>query len=835
MKNLKAILFEDSILKLGLILITISAGLFFIEESGLFELSEGTAFGTFCFNYSASLVFFFVVIFKGFRRLHYWVLLLVLWFISAFALNLSFSVFNTSVTWLSVVICISTIAIIISVFINELSSEMKHVLVFFLGIAFLLFIYYSVYLTSMYLIGIFAAIALGLSLHVFVPMGLAIATFITIKKAVRGSKSLKMALGAGLLVPIVACSIFIWQWKSINNQVNLAINHNTLSEGKLPTWVVISQNIPKNAIAQRIIKAGIVYKTANLGDNWFWGNWNKASFDEPMQHDPFIVIASLFGGDLNLDEKERIKILEAMYDSRHQAQERLWSGDKLKTANVITNVKIFPEYRLAYTEKTLTVHNTETRGVRAWLGKQEAIYTFHVPEGSVVSSLSLWIDGKEQKSRLTTKAKADSAYQEIVGVEQHDPSVVHWQEGNTVTARIFPCTPEENRKFRVGITSALRKQGDMLTYESSYFDGPSPDDAAEAVQVSFSKKPEGLNMPNFDEISEGVYTADRLYQPDEQITFKAPPLANMPFAFAGKGYQLKDYLPQTTSFNPESIYLDLNASWTTSELDELWPVIKTKKVYYYDGKLEALTEENRGNVYSRMSKLNFSMFPVNEIIHPESSLLITKCAETSPNLHDLDESEVGKALTNYLPNAKPLQLYNIDTNLTPYLKALKEMRVFTYNEGDVATLQSRLAKHEFIHSQEDSTHVVLAQSGLVIEQTADTLKTGNAPDHLLRLFAYNDIMKKVGPHYFDKTYVQPDIIDEANQAFIASPVSSLIVLETQKDYERFGIDENKNSLQNASAKSSGAVPEPGEWLLILVVIGVINFLVYRNKHVQPEL
>lgn len=835
MKNLQAILFKDSTVKLGLILITISAGLFLMEGSGLFELTEGTAFGAFCFNYSASLVFFFVVIYKGFRRLHYWVLLLALWFISAFALNLSIPVFNTSVTWLSVVICISTISIILSVFMNELSSKMKHVVTFFLGMAFLLFIYYSVYLTSMYLIGIFAAIALGLSLHVFVPMGLAIVTFITIKRTVRCSKSLKMALGAGLLVPVLACSIFIWQWKSISNQVDLAINHNTLSEGKLPTWVVVGQTIPKSAIAQRIIKAGIVYTTANLNDSWFWGGWRKASFDEPKQHDPFIVIASLFGGDLNLDEAERIKILEAMYDSRHQAQERLWSGDKLKTANVITNVKIFPEYRLAYTEKTLTVHNTEKGGVRAWAGKQEAIYTFHVPEGSVVSSLSLWIDGKEQQSRLTTKGKAESAYREIVGVEQHDPSVIHWQEGNTVTARIFPCTPEENRKFRVGITSPLRKQNDMLTYESSYFDGPSPEDATEAIQVSFSKKPAGLNMPNFDEISEGVYTADRPYQPDEQITFKAPPLADMPFTFGGKGYQLKDYLPQTTNFNPEAVYLDLNASWSASQLDELWPAIKTKKVYYYDGKLEALTEDNRDNVYSRMSKLNFSMFPVNEIKHPETSLLITKCAETSPNLHDLDESEFGKALTNYLPGAKPLQLYNIGTNLTPYLKALKEMRVFTYNEGDVAMLQSKLTKHEFSHSQEDSTHVVLAQSGLVIEQTADTLKAGNAPDHLLRLFAYNDIMKKVGPHYFDKTYVQPDIIDEANQAFIASPVSSLIVLETQKDYERFGIDENKNSLQNASAKSSGAVPEPGEWLLILVVIAVINFLVYKSKHVQPEL
>ncbi|QTE35246.1 hypothetical protein J3L18_19090 [Mucilaginibacter gossypii] len=64
MKNLKAILFEDSTVKPGLILITISAGLLLMEGAGLFELTEGTAFGAFCFNYSASLVFFFVVIYK---------------------------------------------------------------------------------------------------------------------------------------------------------------------------------------------------------------------------------------------------------------------------------------------------------------------------------------------------------------------------------------------------------------------------------------------------------------------------------------------------------------------------------------------------------------------------------------------------------------------------------------------------------------------------------------------------------------------------------------------------------------------------------------------------
>jgi XrtN system VIT domain protein len=832
MKNIRAIISQDNVIKTGLILITISAGLFCIEEFGLFKLTEGTAFGAFCINYLASLVFFYIVIYKGFKRLHYWVLLLVLWFISAYSLNRSMNVFDESVTWLCVVIWLSVIALILSVFMDELSRFSKHAVVFLLGIALMLFVYYGIYLTSIYILGVFAVIALGFSLHVFVPAGLAIATIITLKKSLKGSRSLKVAFAAGLLVPIIACGIFIWQWKSINKQVNLAINHNTLSEGKLPNWMVIAQNIPKNALAEKIIKAGIVYKTANLNSNWLWSDFGHLTFGEQKKHDPFVVIASVFGGELNLDESERIKILQAMYDSRHQAQERLWNGDKLSTANVITNVQIFPEYRLAYTEKTLTIRNSAEYG---WWSRGEAIYTFHVPEGSVVSSLSLWIDGKEERSRLTTKGKADSAYHQVVGVEQRDPSVLHWQEGNTVSVRIFPCTTQENRKFKVGITSPLLKRGDILSYQSTYFDGPTAEDATEGIQVSFSKKPEGLNMPNYNETSAGVYTADRYYQPDEEITFKAPPLAVTPFTFAGHSYQLKDYQPQTSVFNPERIYLDLNADWTSNELNELWPAIKNKKVYYYDGKLEKLTGEDRDAVLTRMRKLNFSMFPVNEIKHPETSLLITKCAETSPNLHDLDESEFGKALTAYLPKAAPLQVYNIGNSLTPYLKALKEMRVFIYNEGDMATLQNRLTKHQFTNPLEDPEHVVLAQSGLVIAQTADTLKTGSAPDHLLRLFAYNDIMKKVGPHYFDKTYVQPDIIDEANQAFIASPVSSLIVLESQDDYKRFGIDENKNSLQNASTQSSGAVPEPGEWLLILVVLGVINFLVYKNKHVQPEL
>jgi XrtN system VIT domain protein len=112
--------------------------------------------------------------------------------------------------------------------------------------------------------------------------------------------------------------------------------------------------------------------------------------------------------------------------------------------------------------------------------------------------------------------------------------------------------------------------------------------------------------------------------------------------------------------------------------------------------------------------------------------------------------------------------------------------------------------------------------------------TGKAPDHLQRLFSYNDIMRKTGSRYFAQDYITDELIGEAEKSFVVSPVSSLIVLETQDDYERFGIENNMNSLKNASMKSSGAVPEPHEWMLIIFAAGSMLYLVYRSGKQTPQ-
>ena len=499
--------------------------------------------------------------------------------------------------------------------------------------------------------------------------------------------------------------------------------------------------------------------------------------------------------------------------------------DDLKTVSVISNVKLFPEYRMAYTEKMLTISNNSKW---QW-GSEEAVYTFHLSEGSVISSLSLWINGKEEKSRLTTKAKADSAYHQIVGVENHDPSVVHWQEGNTVSVRVFPCTTAENRRFKIGITSPLSKQGDKLVYENVFFDGPDASNALETMQVTCEGKTGGLKLPDeFKLVSPGIYQADRAYKPDLRIECSAPVLSDVAFKFDDTAYQVQDYHLKYNSFKPDNIYLDLNSSWSQADFQQVWLAVNKMPVYVYNDKLIRLNKNNIQEVYDSMSEQNFSLFPLNVIQFPESALVISKSSGTSPNLNDLEGSDFASELTGYLKTPRHIRFFNMGNELSPYLKALKELRVLNYVSGSPADLQRLLHQQLFIQDQEDSETVVIGNAGLMIKKVKG-LPAQSAPDHLLRLFAYNDIMKKTGPVFFSDSTMQPGIISEAEKAYIVSPVSSLIVLETQKDYERFDIKENKNSLKNASMKSSGAVPEPKEWMLLLLCAALIAYTLLNQK------
>jgi hypothetical protein len=82
-----------------------------------------------------------------------------------------------------------------------------------------------------------------------------------------------------------------------------------------------------------------------------------------------------------------------------------------------------------------------------------------------------------------------------------------------------------------------------------------------------------------------------------------------------------------------------------------------------------------------------------------------------------------------------------------------------------------------------------------VESSAETTTlTGlKAPDHLLRLYAYNHILQQIGGHYFQKDYLVDSLVTEAARANVVTPISSLVVLETQADYQRFDIKKPTDS------------------------------------------
>ncbi|WP_187263514.1 XrtN system VIT domain-containing protein [Pontibacter beigongshangensis] len=813
----------------GVGLVLLSLLLFLLPEWDLVPKNV-ELFGIFMFNYCLAAGYLLILGVSGclkFRspsfRPENLFLYLVLALISCFSLNREIPIFQDSAQWLDLYLITLGVAMVGYTFRVNLPVVARHLLLFWLGAGLMLMLYYALYLAPLYLIGVVGALFIGIGLHVLVPLQVVVCLVLVAIRAWRENDRFIYSFGGGAVLPLLFLVHFLGQWYERNNQLSQLQNDYIIQDNtELPRWVTISQQLPPDQFTEKLIKSELVYQVPS--ENFSAWDFPSTNFDEVKQHDPLVMIAAFLFGKPALDADERIKILESLYDARHHAQQRLWTGRSLSTTRVVSQVRLFPQYRISYTEKVLSIRNSHPR---TW-NQQEAIYTFHLPEGSVVSSLSLWVNGIEEKAALTTQSKADSAYTTIVGRERRDPSVVHWQEGNTVSVRIFPCTPVENRQFKIGIISPLRAEAGQLVYDNIYFSGPSATGAPETAMVYLEALTSDLALPpDFKEEKPGQHRFQGKYRHDWQIRLAPPALSTDAFNWQGHRYYLAPQTITAEHFAPQRIYLDLNSSWSEAEATAVWETVQHRKVYVFDGEMIKLTEENRELLFDRLLDQGFSLFPLHRIREPEQALLISKSTLNSPNLQDLKGSGFSAQLAEKLPHQTPIRMYHLGPHLSPYLKTLKELQVLAVNTGSTTELQEQLRQQKFIRTYTSDAEVAIGASGLSLIRTAASAAPASAPDHLLRLFAYNHLLQQIGANYFRKGFIEEQHLEEARMANIVSPVSSLIVLETQEDYDRFGIEKSKDTLENASIKSSGAVPEPEEWALIMVVLLLVATLTLK--------
>ncbi len=823
----------NKLLNAGLILIPVM--LIVLVFTSLKHSVNGDFFedsGGFFVNYIFAIGYFLIVLinnrpFFKFRQIDKRLIIisLILFSISSFTLNNSIVIFAQFTLWVKIYLIFFYGAFLGIIYIEKMPRILRYLVFLFLGAGIVMTTYFAVYLAPIYHISIIGLIFFGLTIHLLIPLLITIAVIIIYSK-LKKTKTEKILFYSGLFIPILITIVFLFQWSNFKNVIHKSTSSIiTRPDNTLPEWILLCQDMPTDRFSQKIIKGNLAYDTFKD----MWNGWGRTMFDEVKRHDPLVNVGIAFLGDINLDRDTRVKILKSQFNARHLAQRKLWSGRNLGTIEVLNNIKVYPDYRLAYSEKIITVKN-----FNQWdRNQQEAAFTFYLPEGSVATSLSLWIDGKEEKSRLTTKSKADSAYVSIVGVERRDPALLHWQEGNTLTVTVFPCTPKENRRFKIGITTPLEKVDDILKLQNVYFDGPVTYDILETSQIVFESENEikNIDVPKgFKKGLENNYTYNGKFRPYWEVSCTATELSQNEFFFNQHSYSINEIGKQSYNFNPDKIYLDINKSWSENEFNEILTLFSEKQIYVHHDKLIKVDKDNKSEVFKILGKKNFSLFPFNEITDWENSLVISKSTELSPNLTDLEGSQFLRELIEKINSSdKKINLYQIGEITSPYLKSLKEFQIINFHSGNLSELSEIINKGYFYQYNSDTSKINLDIAGVCIQKGTKQVQS-KAPDHLLRLFAYNTLMKQMGRNYFnkDKDYID-GLVEIANEAYIVSPVSSLIVLETKKDYDRFNIPENENSLKNASIKSSGAVPEPEEWLLIFLFIGILTVLFLNKK------
>jgi XrtN system VIT domain protein len=817
---------------IGYALLMLSSVLYILFT--VLNLDEGESVTSFIVHYMLSLLYVVLLIIDGsygirksWRKIniHKTIILLNLFLVSAYSLNRTIAVFQDSTDWLCVYLITTSLGTLSYRFYNQLPTWINRLQNIILGSALVLYIYLAIFVAYAYGIATIGIIFFGVGMHVYVPVTLCTGCIFLLLHTAGRKKSIYYPVLVGALATIAYAASFSIEWSNRIAKIDRIANQSVIySDTELPAWVTIAQSVKNDWISKRILKSDLVYSTP--------GEWNfdRVSWSEVKQHDPLVCIASRFS-KVSLSPEDRVKILQALFNGRHQAQERLWSGDNLSTSYVVSDIDIYTDLRIAYTEKYINIRNHA--GAHQWWGDtEEAIYTFQLPEGSVVTSLSLWIAGKEEKGILTSKQKATKAYKTIVGVESRDPSVIHWQEGNTVSVRVFPCNRNEERKFKIGITSPLAESNGKVYYNNITFRGPNASEATETTRVRFIGPQDMIELPSdFSVDKKGDYISEHPYDSRFSFSFKAIPLRENHFTFNGYTYSIAKHQPRLELVSLKTLYLDINHAWSREEIDALSALTKRYEVYVYtDQEMVQLTDANWKTIAYTLQEQNFSLFPFHLIKNIKTSLVITKGEELSPHLKDFKESKFAESVSKFFGAGMNVRVFNLGENTATYINTFRELRGLAFAEGSTTELLDHLGDNTFPLTEESDESIVLHAADMTITKVKEEKAVeNNAPDHLARLFAYNNIMRRVGANYFNDDYINESLIDEAATAYVVSPVSSLIVLETLEDYNRFGIHNQDNSLLNASKNSSGAVPEPHEWALIILFLLFVTYTIYQSK------
>ena len=764
----------------------------------------------------------FLILRKREKYIHLLPFLFLNWLIGCFCLNTSISIFEDLPVWIymtTLIFCITNFFIY-----KELKENYSTLALFFInGVSYTVILYYTLYLLPIIPFSIIGIILLGIGFYGLVPLIISFIHLISITKSFQENKIYFNSFALGFLTVVIALVAFVIRLNIESEKITQNVTITSFDyNDDLPNYIKISQNLEPNFFNEIFLKKDIVYK----GPEEFFSfrglnSFGTKQFNERKIHNPFITIAYIFCKDLNLDNDDRISILKSNFDTRLETEEQLWSGEDLFTKNIKEDVKLYPESRLAYTEITMNIACEKD----TWEDK-EAIYSFQLPEGSVATSLSLWVNGMERKGVLTTKEKAQAAYKQIVGVESRDPSLLQWREGNKVVVRVFPINYKTPRTFKCGFTTPLKAEDNEMKYESISIKGPNISNAVTVSRIQLKGNAKVQTSKDFDLKNNTYINESTGLDSWQAVVPLSKTLLLNSFVWKDKIYEVKDIQKTIVPLTASEIILDLNSNWTISEIESFLK-LKGKQFYVYsDKEKKEINKENYRDLQYEFKKLHYSLLPLYKIT--KNSLIITKCGTFSANFDELEESNYLKKIRTET-KGQNLKVINISAEINPFWQTAKEQKYVEYYQTTLNNSLKMIKENHFItfKTAENLVNIESAQISIQ-ENLKDSISKSSGSNHIYRMYAFGKVLEEQVKIQGD-TLAANKYITLAKDANIVTPISSLIVLETDEDYKTNGIEKNVDTLANASINNDGAVPEPHEWALIFIACTTLFFYYRKSK------
>ncbi len=646
-------------------------------------------------------------------------------------------------------------------------------------------------------------------------------------------------IGITLLTSIAYSAYYKLEWDhaiDVLRKPDIEIGHNRI-DGDLPSWVRKAARFPVNHVTEMVLQPNRSMDFALFG---------LQSLFDPLAFLSSVNFSILHTQERNISFEESGKMLHLLFGRSFAHLNRLWDGKSLITTDIDSHVQLYPHLRLAYTETTLSVFN-ESRERGTVLGfdgvirytPEEAIYTIRVPEGSICTKLSLWIDGQEQPARLTFPEKARKAYRTIVGMERRDPSYIEWLDGNRLRLRIFPVNPDQYRTVRIGIVSPLRVESGQLHYDRIALDGPD-DLASQKVQVDlFHKSPLDLE-------SSGIWLSEKVV-PDGQVRQFTGSFASSSWSLslpsvdvqgeitaAGESYRVGPMETEKRPLAPEAILVALNDSLSRNQ----WKS-SIKQLYQFHTNVYLLTDEwflssdpERAMEYLDQCHLpSFNLFPMDFPArhHLKKVLWVVSGEKHSIPLGELRDSE---RFTNTMLHGsneiQPVAILN--GRRSEYLDSLIDLHRLAVVSSSEESMVKILNNQSIELPVETDVTIPLPSAKISLHRIHTSVQRKPGSDLLIRLALHRRIMKALGRRFFYRDLENGDLLQLARQGMMVSPVSTLIVLETENDYRRFGIESEPSSMGESKLEAPGGSPEPHEIALALFALfSLLSFFYLRRR------